>query len=797
MHSNALASAALALLVAVPAQDPAAADDHRILLQLAQFDPLRGEPAVPAMLRADRDIDLWIVQFRSRPDDALRGAVTAAGGEIHGYLPHDAYVVRMPIGTAAAVARQPGVRWVGWYHPAYRLEPALLAEQVAGIRAPVRRYNLVVVDKHRDKPALLARIRALGGVVEHEQPGSLLFEVSLDSVQLLQVARLDEVLWIDLWTPIELDMDNARIQGGGNYVEAQGGYTGAGVVGHVYEGVEPTHTDFAGRVPSAVLSCATAASHGHCTAGIVYGAGNSHPSARGMAPAATFFYTNQSCVNAGVSRWQVVEELVTNRQVSLTTASWGGTRTRAYTSTSASTDDIIFDHDIVWTQSQSNAGNQDSRPEAWAKNIVSIGGVQHFNNSDPGDDSWDAGAGSTGPAADGRIKPDLCAYYDAIWTSDLTGTAGYSTTNHYTGFGGTSGATPIVSGHNVLAIQMFTDALFGNELRNPGGSRFSNRPHAATLKALMIASARQYPFTSGSTDNRREHQGWGFPDLRATYDARAKMVLVDETDVLVQGQFKRYCVQVAAGETELKIAMCFSDPAGNPAATLARINDLTLRVASPSGTLYWGNQGLTAGNWSTAGGAADTRDTVECVFVQNPPAGEWKVDVIATLIAEDSHVETPAVDADFGLAIKGATDATAGAFATFGTGCAGTAGVPALSGGGDPNIRGTFDVDLANAPAGASVAMFLGVSNQVWAGGSLPFDLGVINAPGCSLLVSTENVLPAAADGSGNATKAIAIPDRPDFVCARVHVQYVVLDVGANLLGITTSNAGTLKIGDQ
>ena len=92
-------------------------------------------------------------------------------------------------------------------------------------------------------------------------------------------------------------------------------------------------------------------------------------------------------------------------------------------------DDIIFDHDISWTQSQSNAGNPDSRPQAWAKNIFSIGGVAHRDNSNPADDSWQAGNGSTGPAADGRIKPTLCAYYDNIGTSDLTGSAGYSSGN--------------------------------------------------------------------------------------------------------------------------------------------------------------------------------------------------------------------------------------------------------------------------------------------------------------------------------------------------------------------------------
>ena len=137
--------------------------------------------------------------------------------------------------------------------------------------------------------------------------------------------------------------------------------------------------------------------------------------------------------------------------VSHTTASWGGQRTFFYTSTSAEADDITFDHDITWTQSQSNAGNQDSRPQAWAKNVFSVGGIHHANNGHPSDDSWQNGGASIGPASDGRIKPTMCAYYDSIGTSDLTGSAGYSAANWTAGFSGTSGATPIVAGHNVLA----------------------------------------------------------------------------------------------------------------------------------------------------------------------------------------------------------------------------------------------------------------------------------------------------------------------------------------------------------
>jgi len=625
-------------------------------LRYATFDPLQADPVEAALAAAS---NLYIVQFDGLPTEDWRTAVRATGATIHSYLPDYAYVVRMPQAAARKVGRLPFVRWLGSYAPAFRLEPQLAAALLVGQPPKNQRYNIVVCDKHTDKPALQAKILALGGTVDNLLEGSILVEATLNAAQLRKVAALDEVLWIDTWSPPELDMDNARIQGGGNYVESVAGYTGTGVRGHIYEGVEFNHPDF--TTPLTVTqSCNSAERHGHCTAGIVFGNGTSATQARGMAPDAIGFFTNYSCVNSGLSRNAVINAVVNTNQCMFTTASWGNARTTQYTSISADADDVVFDHRIPWTQSQSNAGNQDSRPQAWAKNVISVGAVGHFNDSNPGNDSWQAGNGSTGPASDGRIKPDLCAYYDSIWASDLTGSAGYSSGDSTTGFGGTSGATPIVAGHNALLVQMYTDDLFGNGMRVAGGSRFQNRPYAQTLKALQIVGARPYAFNASSTDNRREHQGWGFPNLQDLYENRAAIYIVAEDDVLTQGQTAAHTITVAAGTPQLKACMTFLEPAGNPSATQAIVNNLNLRVTSPSGTTYWGNNGLSSGNTSSAGGSSNSVDSVECVYVDSPAAGNWTVEIIAQAIVTDAHVATGATDASYALAVLGGTGTPGG-----------------------------------------------------------------------------------------------------------------------------------------
>jgi hypothetical protein len=326
------------------------------------------------------------------------------------------------------------------------------------------------------------------------------------------------------------------------------------------------------------------------------------------------------------------------------TASWGYPQGTAYDARSAEMDLIIFDHDIAITQSQSNTGNRNSRPQAWAKNIISVGALSHYDTLSVTDDRWTSA--SIGPATDGRLKPDLCAYYDLIYTT-------YSSTG-YGQFGGTSGATPIVAGHVGLTIEMFTEGTFGYPKAPAWNQRFAFKPHFTTTKALLINTARQYdPLVNGGVT--REKQGWGWPSVEDLYDLSARMLVVDELDVLKQGERKGFAVFVRPGTPQFRTTLTFNDPPGTPLVYPNRVNDLSLKVTAPDGTtVYHGNVGLLGTSlYSTAGGAPNTIDTVENVFVRNPGAGVWLLDVSAPLVALDSHKETGAVDADFALVSSG------------------------------------------------------------------------------------------------------------------------------------------------
>ncbi|MGH8247002.1 MAG: hypothetical protein ACREUU_11300, partial [Gammaproteobacteria bacterium] len=142
------------------------------------------------------------------------------------------------------------------------------------------------------------------------------------------------------------------------------------------------------------------------------------------------------------------------------------------------------------------------------------------------------------------------------------------------------------------------------------------------------------------------------------YSLRSNVFVVDETDVLPNLGSRAYKVPVEAGGPPLRATLVYADPSGTTSSSQHRINDLTLKVTSPSGVVYWGNNGLLDGLWSASDGEPNTIDTVENVFIQKPESGTWTIEILANEVNEDAHTETPEIDADYALVVSGIRPST-------------------------------------------------------------------------------------------------------------------------------------------
>jgi|GEM_PF-1178693 len=597
-----------------------------------------------------RESSVYIVQFDTHPLDSYREEIEQLGGSIHGYIPENAHLVEMvDAATVASVEKLAYVNEVLPYEAEHKIEEQLDDAVGAGVVGTTRYSILLLETGQAAMQSVVAEISAAGGFVHFQSHETGRLEATIAASIVDLVLSLDMVEFIDLWTPPESDVDKARTIGGANYVEGVQGYNGSGVNGAVFDdGLFQQHSQFQARPPQIILDN-SGDGHGTPVYGIVFASGQPDAQYRGVLPEAQGIF---STYGGSFDRASITAQLVDPNgpyRAVFQTSSWGNGRTRSYTTTSAELDQIIFDNDILTLQSQSNAGTQDSRPQAWAKNVVSVGGFYHYDNLNPADDAW-ANSASIGPASDGRIKPDLAFWFDATQTVSDSGS------NAYRSFGGTSGATPLTAGYFGLLFEMWADGVF---LGTPGLNRdvFDSRPHAATAKALAINTAYEYDFSGRSADMTRTHQGWGRIDVQNAYDTAMSggiPILVDETDLLTPGATNTYSFSSFAGNNcAVRATMAYTDLPGSPNSTVHRVNDLSLRLTAPNGTVYWGNNGLRDGNWSTAGGSSNTVDTVENVFLNNPAAGTWTVEVFGDAIVADSHTETAALDADYGLIVSG------------------------------------------------------------------------------------------------------------------------------------------------
>ena len=96
------------------------------------------------------------------------------------------------------------------------------------------------------------------------------------------------------------------------------------------------------------------------------------------------------------------------------------------------------------------------------------------------------------------------------------------------------------------------------------------------------------------------------------------------------GGVAEYPVNVTSSGEPLKITLAWIEPAGTAGAANPVVNNLDLEVVAPGGAMYRGN--VFSGGVSATGGAADPRNNVEMVLVNNPAPGEWTIRIVAAAV---------------------------------------------------------------------------------------------------------------------------------------------------------------------
>nr|NQU92466.1 S8 family serine peptidase [Bacteroidota bacterium] len=246
-----------------------------------------------------------------------------------------------------------------------------------------------------------------------------------------------------------------------------------------------------------------------------------------------------------------------------------------------------------------------------AKNLLVVGSVEDITAgySSPADVII-ADYSGWGPTDDGRIKPDIVANGQDLYSTTNTGNSSYLT------IGGTSMSTPAVTGTLALIQEHY------NDLR--GG--FMN---SEVLRGLVINTAHE----AGPADGPDYQFGWGLLNAtgmadRITEDNAEGGLIVEA--ILEDGQTNDY-TYYCDGTTNINVTICWNDPPHtaltpslNPTTTVL-INDLNLRIIDDSKTLYYPWVLDPASPANAAIKFLNFRDNVETINIQDPDEGFYTV----------------------------------------------------------------------------------------------------------------------------------------------------------------------------
>lgn len=506
-----------------------------------------------------------------------------------------------------------------------RALPADGADPVVGV------YAMFHEDVDLKQAALLAS--EYGATVRSVVNSLNTLVIELPYSQIYTLADEDAVLYVEPPLPQFSDVNNSnRARVGADIAQAPPyNLDGSGVRVMVYDGggVLTTHPDLVGRVRSG--DGASLSDHATHVSGTIGGDGaGSSGTYRGMAPGVMidsyefstggplepgFLYTdpgdleadyNDSINNFGSD--------ISNNSIGSNVArngfpcSWEGD----YNVTSALIDAIArgslgAPFRIVWAGGNERGNGSCGTtyytvaPPGGAKNHIAVGALNSNNDTVTSFTSW-------GPTDDGRLKPDVSA--PGCQTNDDNGVTSCSSSGGYTTYCGTSMASPTTCGVGALLLQQY-------RLNNPGEPDFRN----STLKSLLAHTAVDL--------------GNVGPDYQSGYGSIRAVAAIDHLntgyffeDELVQGETVRVLVIVEPNDPLLKVTLAWDDAPGTPAVNPVLVNDLDLRVFSPTLTQYYP---WTLDPNNPALPAVQTQDdhtnNIEQVVINAPTPGAYLVEI--------------------------------------------------------------------------------------------------------------------------------------------------------------------------
>ncbi|MBO9199059.1 MULTISPECIES: S8 family serine peptidase [Niastella] len=555
-----------------------------------------------------------LIQFTKLPDAAERKALAQEGILLYDYIPDNTYLAEITDRLAPGLLKKSTIGAVYTLETKTKIAPVLQKELGETMRDPDK---LIAVSFYGniDKATAIAELKQAGAqIVETKiQPAHVVFIDGTASV-VQKVASLPFVAYVSSQQMKQVSL-NYRNRGthGVNMVSTPAGRNLQGA--NVYMGIgddgdASTHIDNAVHLIN--RNQAAASGHATHTMGTMGGAGIVNPKYKGMAPKATFIgqYFSDILVNSPyyVADYDMV---ITNNSYHGAAAGCLGQGDYDYLSNYV---DYLMnvDRTILHVFAAGNDGALTCSPFPFAfgtvksgfqtaKNVLTVGALETSNNTI-------AGLSSRGPVADGRLKPEIVAGGQGIISTIPS--------NGYWDLSGTSQAAPTVAGTMGLLYERYRQLNSGTN------------PTAALIKAVACNGAEDL-------GNPGPDFTFGFGSLNALNAVQALENNNYFNGVTPHGGSQTFTITgVPAGMAQIKILLHWNDPSAFPYAATTLVNDLDLTVTGSDAILH---RPLildpSSGNVNNvAVEGVDSRNNIEQVVINNPPAGNFSVTVTGTAV---------------------------------------------------------------------------------------------------------------------------------------------------------------------
>ncbi|OYT13389.1 MAG: hypothetical protein B6I19_05390 [Bacteroidetes bacterium 4572_114] len=553
-----------------------------------------------------------LIQFYEIPDNEIKAQLKANGVELLDYIPHFTYFASIGEKLDPADLSSYEIRGIIDVDVDFKLAPMLYDESYPdyAFHGAENLELMVSYYSNIDSDAAVNALTNAGYIILRRDDDGGYVHLLATTGQIRSLAALPFVVFVEPVYPTpEPENYTGRTLHRGNAIavdfNAGRHYDGTGVSVMLQDdGMIGPHIDYEGRIGAQFLSY-NYGDHGDHCAGIIMGAGNIDPKAKGNAFGATLYVYGAAPQYPGFTN---IPNHYNTYDIRITSTSYSNGCNAGYTTLCRTMDQQIRNYrSLMHVFSAGNDGGSDCGYGAgpgWgnitgghkvAKNVIAVANLNYQDEL--------SSSSSRGPAHDGRIKPDLAA----------KGSSVYSTTNpnSYTYKSGTSMSCPGTSGTLAQLYQAY------REITGEG-------PAGGLMKSLLL--------------NTAEDLGNPGPDFKFGWGRinalRAVQVIEDnryDSATIEQGEVIAHQFEVPENTAQMRVMVYWTDYFASVNSNWALVNNLDITVTDPASVVWepWVLNHFPHPDSldKDAERGADDRNNVEQVTLDYPEAGTYTLTV--------------------------------------------------------------------------------------------------------------------------------------------------------------------------